>query len=244
MMALVRLTDKVVVVTGGASGIGAACCARLAREGAQVAMLDINADGADGMMALRASVTDPDAVAAAMNACAARFGRIDGLVNSAGIAIRKAAVDLDDTDWQRVIDVNLRGAFLCSKYAIPHMRDGSIVHISSVVGLTGVRNRAAYSASKGGLIALTRNMAMDYANQRIRVNCVCPGFVRTPFTASIFADEKKKATLTTLHPLGRLGEPEDIANAILFLLSDDASWITGQAIAVDGGFTAGFTADI
>jgi meso-butanediol dehydrogenase / (S,S)-butanediol dehydrogenase / diacetyl reductase len=233
-----RVQGKVIVVTGGASGIGQACVSVLRQEGAEVVVIDKDAQPA-------VDVTDAPAVAAAMEEAARRYGAIHGLVNSAGIAIRRSVTELDDADWQRVLDVNLRGAFLCSRYAIPYMREGgSIVHLSSVVGITGVRNRAAYSASKGGLVALMRNMAMDYAERRIRVNCVCPGFVRTPFTAAIFADPEKKARLTELHPLGRLGEPEDIARAILFLISEESSWITGQAIAVDGGFSSGFGADI
>jgi NAD(P)-dependent dehydrogenase (short-subunit alcohol dehydrogenase family) len=156
-------------------------------------------------------------------------------------------VDLEDAEgWDRVHRVNVRGAFLCSKHAVPYMFDagGAIVHMASVVGVTGVRNRAAYSASKGAIVALTRNMAMDYAARRIRVNCVCPGFTRTPMTAGLFADPERLAALTALHPLGRLGEPEDVAAAVVFLASDEASWITGVALAVDGGFTAGHGAGV
>jgi meso-butanediol dehydrogenase / (S,S)-butanediol dehydrogenase / diacetyl reductase len=249
----VRLRGKVVIVTGGASGIGAALCSLVVQEGGCVAVLDQNSAEAESVaasfggaaLALPVDVTDELAVNRGMQACLTRFGAIDGLVNSAGIAIRRSATELDDADWKRVIDVNLRGSFLCSKHAIPHMQAGSsIVHIASVVGITGVRSRAAYSASKGGVVALTRSMAMDYAGSGIRVNCVCPGYVRTPFTAALFADAERKARLTALHPLGRLGEPADIAPAILFLLSHESSWITGQAIAVDGGFSAGSTADI
>ena len=248
-----RVRDKVVVVTGGASGIGAACCALLASEGAKIGVLDQNAAAAQELatrlggaaLALPASVTAEAEVARAMAECTERFGPVHGLVNSAGIAVRRSVADLSDSEWTSVLDVNLRGAFLCSKHTIPRMNEGgSIVHISSVVGITGVRNRAAYAASKAGLVGLMRNMAMDYAGQGIRVNCVCPGFVRTPFTAALFADEERKAKLTALHPLGRLGEPEDVARAVLFLISDESSWVTGQAIAIDGGFSAGFAADV
>jgi len=121
---------------------------------------------------------------------------------------------------------------------------GSIVHLASVVGLTGVRNRSAHSTSKGALVALTRNMAMDFAPHRIRVNCVCPGFTRTPFTRQLLSDPEREAKLTALHRLGRLGEASDIAAAIAFLLSPDAAWITEHARAVDGGFTAGFGVDV
>lgn len=240
-----RLANKVAVITGGASGIGEACWRTFDREGARVAILDRKSHQAPDALMLSADVTSETEVEAAMIECASRFGRIDVLVNCAGIAVRERVGELEDKDWQRVIDVNLRGVFLCSKYALPHMgRGGSIIHMSSVVGITGVRNRAVYAASKGGLVALMRNMAMDYAAQGIRVNCICPGFVRTPFTAGLFADEERKAKLTSLHAMGRLGEPEDIANAALFLASDEASWITGVALAVDGGFSAGFALDI
>jgi NAD(P)-dependent dehydrogenase (short-subunit alcohol dehydrogenase family) len=123
-------------------------------------------------------------------------------------------------------------------------RGGSIVHMASVVGVVGVRNRAAYSTTKGAIVALTRNMALDYAADGIRVNCLCPGFTRTPLTRALFDDPERLAKLTALHPLGRLGEPDDIAHAVVFLASDESSWITGQAIAVDGGFTAGHAVDI
>ena len=249
-----RLNGKTAVITGGGSGIGAACCALFAQEGARVAVLDRDADAAHaaaaelgaGAIALRVDVANEVEVREAMAACAARFDRIDILVNNAGIAVRRAVEELEDEDWKRVMDVNLRGAFLCSKYALPHMSGGrgSIIHMSSVVAVTGTRNRAVYSASKGGLIALMRNMAMDYAPRAIRVNCLCPGFVRTPFTAELFADDERRSRITGLHPLGRLCEPDDIARAALFLASDESSWITGHALVVDGGFSSGHALDI
>lgn len=248
-----RLDGKTAVITGGGSGIGEACCRLFALEGARVAVLDRDADAANAVaaelganaFAIRIDVTDEAGVRDAMAVCASRFGHIDILINNAGIAVRWPVEELDDEDWKRVIDVNLRGAFLCSKYALPHMRaPGSIIHMSSVAGITGVRNRAAYSASKGGLIALMRNMAMDYAPRAIRVNCICPGFVRTPFTAALFADSERRSRLTVLHPLGRLGEPEDVARTALFLAGDESSWITGHALVVDGGFSSGHALDI
>ncbi len=168
------------------------------------------------------------------------------MVNSAGVARRAKVDDTAMEDFDAVLRVNLRGTFLVSKHAVPLLRPhgGSILHLASGVGLMGIRNRSAYSASKGAVIALTRNMALDYAADRIRVNCLCPGFVRTPLLDGLLKDNERTARLTALHPLGRLGEPRDIANAALFLLSDEAEWITGQAIAVDGGLTAGSMADI
>jgi NAD(P)-dependent dehydrogenase (short-subunit alcohol dehydrogenase family) len=225
-----------------------------AKEGARVIILDRNRSAAEDVAnsagaaatAMCVEITREAEVREAMDAAAANHGTIHVLVNNAGIAVRRAVSELGDDDWQRVIDVNLRGAFLCSKHAMPYLarQGGSIIHMSSVVGITGVRNRAVYSASKGGLIALMRGMAMDYASRGVRVNCVCPGFVRTPFTAALLADPERDAKLTALHPLGRLGQPEDVAEAVLFLASDASSWITGQALAVDGGFSAGTAVDI
>jgi NAD(P)-dependent dehydrogenase (short-subunit alcohol dehydrogenase family) len=228
------LLNKIAIVTGGASGIGAAIRDRFQAEGAHVTTVDLlSTDPCD--------VTDPAGVQAVMD----RFERIDILVNSAGIAVRRPLAELGEADWDRVMDVNLKGVYLPSKYALTRMQRGSnIIHISSVVGITGVRNRAVYSATKGALVALTRNMALDYAPQGIRVNCICPGFVRTPLLKAILADHDKTARLTAMHPLGRLGTPEDIANAAVFLASEEASWITGHALVVDGGFSVGRPEDI
>lgn len=227
-----RLSGKTIVVTGGASGIGAATVEKCRTEGARAIVLD-RAD---------ADVSNEPEVARFFAGIA---GPIHALVNSAGIAVRRTVLDQDAESWDRVMAVNVKGAYLCSKHALPLMGEGgAIVHLSSVVGVTGVRNRSAYSTSKGALVALTRNMALDLAYRRIRVNCVCPGFTRTPFTAALLSDPEKEAKLLALHPLGRLGEASDIANAVAFLISDEASWITGQAIAVDGGFTAGHAVDV
>jgi NAD(P)-dependent dehydrogenase (short-subunit alcohol dehydrogenase family) len=214
----------------------------MAREGATVAILDRDAAAPE---TIAADVSSEESVRAGFARIAAKFGRVDILVNNAGIAVRQPVHESADADWIRVMDVSVRGAFLCSRAVLPLMGPGgSIVNMSSVTGITGVRNRAAYSAAKGALVALTRNMAMDYAHREIRVNCVCPGFVRTPLTAALTADRERCERLTSLHPLGRLGEPDDIAAAIVFLASDEASWITGHALVVDGGFSAGHSTDI
>jgi NAD(P)-dependent dehydrogenase (short-subunit alcohol dehydrogenase family) len=230
-----RLDGKTIVVTGAASGIGAATLALCRAEGAVAIGMDL--DGADVVC----DVADGDSVREAF----ASVPVLHGLVNSAGIAVRHPAAEQDEAGWDAVFDVNVKGSFLCAKEAIARMgAGGSIVHLSSVVGLVGVRNRAAYSASKGAILSLTRNMALDYAPRHIRVNCICPGFTRTGLTRGIFADPNRKARIEAMHPLGRMGEPEDIAQAALFLLSDAASWITGVALPVDGGFTAGQRDDI
>ena len=228
------------MVTGAASGLGAAIAGACLRQGATVTGIDRAPSGLEQHRI--ADVGDEGQVERAL----AGLPRIDGLVNSAGIARRAKTQDTAMEDFDAVMRVNLRGTFLVSKYALPLLRPngGAILHIASGVGLMGIRNRAAYSASKGAVIALTRNMALDYAGDRVRVNCLCPGFVRTPLLDGLLKDPERTARLTALHPLGRLGEPEDIANAAVFLLSDEAAWITGQAIAVDGGLTAGNMTDI
>jgi NAD(P)-dependent dehydrogenase (short-subunit alcohol dehydrogenase family) len=237
----VRVQDKVAVVTGGASGIGAATARLLAQQGAKVAILDRT--GGPGV--LRCDVSVDKQVRAAMNQVASEYGRIDILFNNAGVAVRRPLVEQDEEGWVRCFDVNVKGLYLCSKHAIPRMPPGgSIIHSSSVTGITGVRNRAAYSATKGAVVALTRNMALDYAERGIRVNCICPGFVRTPLLDPLLRDPERTRRLESLHPLGRLGEPEDVAWAVLFLASDESRWVTGQALVVDGGFAAGHALDV
>ena len=232
----IRVQGKIAIVTGGASGIGAETAGVLAREGASVTIFDVTA--ADP--ACRIDVTDEQALQAATARVATKWGAVDILVNCAGIALRKPVDQTAESDWTRIFDVNVKGTFLAAKAALPYMRSGgAILNLSSITGITGVRERAAYSASKGAIAALTRNMALDYAPRGIRVNAVCPGFVRTPMTKALTDDPDACRSLTSVHPLGRLGEPADIANAILFLVSDEASWITGHLLVVDGGFCAG-----
>jgi meso-butanediol dehydrogenase / (S,S)-butanediol dehydrogenase / diacetyl reductase len=247
-----RVQGKFVIITGGASGIGAATARLFAREGACVGILDRDFGSAEervdeisassGIAAAWAcDVSDPNQVRQCVSRAVGRFGPIDILFNNAGIAIRRTVTETEPDDWDRVIETNLRGTYLCSKFCLEHFREsgGSIVHSSSVTGITGVRNRAAYSAAKGALTALTRSMAMDLAERRIRVNCVCPGFVRTPLIEALLSDPVRSERLLAMHPLGRLGLPEDVAHAVLFLASQEAEWITGISLVVDGGFSAG-----
>jgi NAD(P)-dependent dehydrogenase (short-subunit alcohol dehydrogenase family) len=233
-----RFSGKHVVVTGAASGLGLAIAEAVQAEGASVTAIDrIQSPFENSRIC---DISDEDQVQRALS----NLGRIHAVVNSAGIARRAKVDETDMTDYDAVMAVNVRGAFLVSKYALPHLRSygGSILHLSSGVATTGTRNRAAYSASKGAIVSLTRNMALDYAPDRVRVNCLCPGFVNTPLLANL--PPERRAKLVALHPLGRMGEPEDIAHMALFLISDQASWITGQAIAVDGGFNVGHMDDI
>ena len=239
-----QLRDRVAVVTGGSSGIGLATARLFQAEGAKVAVLDMQPAPAD-LRRIDCDVSQEDPVERAFETIAKELGAPDVLVNCAGVAARQTVAEQSEEGWNACLDVNLRGVFLCSKHAIRRMpAKGSIIHVSSVTGIVGVRNRSAYSASKGAIVALTRTMALDYAGRGIRVNCICPGFVRTPLIGALLRDPDRTAKITALHPLGRLGEPEDIAKAMLFLASDQSSWITGQALAVDGGFSAGHAADV
>lgn len=233
-----RFSGKHVVVTGAASGLGLAIAQAAEAEGATITAIDrVASPFANSRIC---DISDEEQVKRALSS----LGRIDAVVNSAGIARRAKVDETDMADYDAVMAVNVRGAFLVSKYALPHLRayGGAVLHLSSGVATTGTRNRAAYSASKGAIISLTKNMAMDYAADKVRVNCLCPGFVNTPLLASL--PPERKARLESLHPLGRLGEAEDVAHMALFLISDHASWITGQAIAVDGGFNVGHGEDV
>lgn len=244
-----RIAGQVALVTGAASGIGAACVERFRAEGATVVGIDQNAPGRDlasSMSMFREmDVRDEAAVEAACAACADRFGRIDVVVNAAGVAGGGAVHMLPTEDWDRVIDVNLKGTFLVAKHALARMvtqSSGSIINVASIEGIEATEGGGAYNASKAAVILLTKNMAIDYGRKGIRVNCICPGFVDTPLLREVFEGEGMQEYLDRFrdcHQLGRIGRPEEIASAALFLASQDASFVTGHALVVDGGFTAG-----
>jgi len=250
-----RLAGRVALVTGAASGIGAACALRFAEEGARVAGLDrVVPEGGDFARARelapascfeRADVCDEARVRESVAAVSEALGPIDILVNAAGIAGGGPVHQLEAEAWDRVVDVNLKGCFLVSKHVLPAMlerRRGSIIHIASVEGLEGIAGGSAYNASKGGLILLTRNMAIDYGRMGVRVNAICPGFVETPLLRSVFELELARPIeeeVREAHQLGRFGQPREIAHAALFLASDEASFVTGAALPVDGGYSCG-----
>jgi meso-butanediol dehydrogenase / (S,S)-butanediol dehydrogenase / diacetyl reductase len=241
-----RLTGKRALVTGAASGIGAACARRFADEGATVTGLDLSAqpEGSPCTGWVHADVADEAAVVAAVGEAIDGLGGIDVLVNAAGVLSVGGADTLDVAEWDRVIGINLKGTWLVSKHVVPHMEaagGGSIIHLASVEGLEGFSGQTAYNVSKGGVVLLTRNMAADFGPAGIRVNCLCPGLIETPMT-SVLRDPAF-ATINDAfvgwHLLGRAGQPEEVAAAALFLASDDASFVHGAALVVDGGLTAG-----
>jgi NAD(P)-dependent dehydrogenase (short-subunit alcohol dehydrogenase family) len=242
-----RLSGKRALITGASSGIGTACVKRFAAEGARVAGLDVAKPAGELPLAAfeSADVRDEGQVKRAIETIDAALGGIDCVINAAGVAGGTLAHELDLAEWRRILDVNLTGTFLVAKHAIAAMlrrkRPGAIVNLASVYGLEGGESTAPYNASKGGVVLLTRNLALDYGPQRIRSNAICPGFIRTPMTAALNDPTLKEVAdrVVAAHPLGRLGEPEEIAAAALFLCSDDASFVNGAALAVDGGYTAG-----
>ena len=235
-----RLQGMVAVVTGGASGIGAASATRLGAEGATVVTVDV-ADGADRQLDVR----DEEAIAALFADVVAEHSRVDIVVNAAGVAGGGPVHILDETEWDRVVDINLKGTFLVAKHAAIAMlplKCGSIINIASIEGLEGTEGGSSYNASKGGVVMLTKSIAIDYGRRGIRVNCICPGAIDTPMLRSII-DPDGMASYTERmreeHLLGRFGQASEVAAAVAFLASDDASFITGHALVVDGGFTAG-----
>jgi NAD(P)-dependent dehydrogenase (short-subunit alcohol dehydrogenase family) len=242
-----RLEGKVAVVTGAASGIGAATARRFTSEGAITVPMDLTP--VDGGVTL--DVRDEAAVADALAAVQAEHGRIDVLMNAAGVAGGGPVHSMDATEWDRVIDINLKGTFLTNKAVLALMLEqppnaigqrGSIVNVASIEGLEGTEGGSAYNASKGGVVILTKNLALDYGRRGIRANCICPGFIDTPMMAAVFdmeGMEHVRKSFVDAHALGRCGHPDEIAAAALFLASDDASFVTGSAMVVDGGYTAG-----
>jgi NAD(P)-dependent dehydrogenase (short-subunit alcohol dehydrogenase family) len=251
------LRGKAAFITGAGSGIGRAIARRFAEEGAAVMAADVVADRAaetaqmlsdDGLQARSAyvDVTDAGAVEEALALTQEELGGLDVVVNNAGITIVGAVQELSDEQWDRELNINLKSVYLVSRAAWPRLRDrgnGCILSTASIAGLWAIPNDAAYCASKAAVIMLTKCMALDGARDGIRVNCICPGFVQTPMIDGYFADqpdpEAARAFATGLHPLGRLGEPVDIAEGFVYLASDEARWVTGTALVVDGGLTSG-----
>lgn len=252
-----RVDGKVAVVTGGALGIGRATCRLLATEGAAVAVTDVlETEGNEVADAIvdaggrarfwRMDVSDEDEVRRVLGEVAAAFGGVDILVNNAGIAGTSASTEhVTAEEFDRVMDVNVRGVLFCTKHAIPHLRRagrGSIVNLSSIYGLVGAKDNPPYHASKGAVRIMSKTDALLYADEAIRVNSVHPGFIWTPmvegYLRSIGDVEEGRAHLDRLHPLGHVGEPDDVAYGILYLASDESRFVTGSELVIDGGYTA------
>jgi NAD(P)-dependent dehydrogenase (short-subunit alcohol dehydrogenase family) len=251
-----RLKGKVAIVTGGGTGIGRAIALAFGREGAKVALLgrrkkvledvanELAQAGAAGK-ALVCDITKSQATRGAVEEVVKAFGPVNVLVNNAGILSVSTVESVSEEEWDKVIETNLKGPFLMARAVLPAMRQaggGSIVNISSVLGLVAMKGRAAYCASKGGVTLLTKAMAMDHAEEKIRVNCICPSIVETELVKDLFVHAKnckklREARISSL-PLGRFGQPADVAELAVFLASDESSWMTGTAIPVDGGLTA------
>jgi meso-butanediol dehydrogenase/(S,S)-butanediol dehydrogenase/diacetyl reductase len=252
-----RLSGKAAFITGGGTGIGRACALLFAREGAKVALAarrrekldavaqEIIAEGHEAL-AVECDVTQKESVEAAVRATEQRFGALNVIVNNAGVMHVGSVEETTDDQWNRVLAANLTGTFLVSRAAVPALRragGGSIINIGSYLGIVGIRQRAAYCASKGGVTMLTKAMALDHAAHKIRVNCIGPALVETEMAMAAISRMPDPAAYRKHResqiPLGRTGRPEDVAALALFLASDESSWMTGNVIALDGGITAG-----
>jgi len=248
------LDDKVAIVTGGSSGIGRACALAFVREGAKVVIADVDVEGGEETVHIireaggesifvKTDVTKATEVEAMVNKAVETYGRLDCGFNNAGVGpVYCLTADYKEEDWDRIISINLKGVWLCMKYEIRQMLKqgkGAITNTASAVGLVGIENRPAYVASKHGVVGLTKVAALDYATAGIRINAVCPGYIRTPMLEHVWeSDPEAEKVATARHPIGRVGAPGEVAEAVVWLSSDAASFVTGHSLAVDGGWVS------
>lgn len=245
-----QLSGKIAVVTGGGSGIGRSTAIRFAREGAKVTVADVDSIGGEGTVNLiresgadaifvKTNVKDSNQIRNLINTTTITFGGLHILVNNAGIGHSEVrSVDLSEEEWDHVIDVNLKGVFLGIKYAVPELKKsggGSIINTSSLLGLKGKKYQAAYNSSKAGVVLLTQNAALEYGKYNIRVNAIAPGIIDTNIIDGWKQDKRRWPFISKANALGRIGTSDEVANAIFFLASDEASFITGTTLSVDGG---------
>lgn len=244
------LADKVALVTGGSRGIGKAIALKLARNGAKVAVgsrrketceqvADEIAEAGSEGVGLKMDVTSEEDIEQAVDAVKEKWGRIDILVNNAGIFVQEKVDEMDTSTVDKILDVNLRGLILCTKHVVPTMkeqRDGKIINIGSIASFVGFQSAAVYCATKGAVANLTRELAMELGQHKINVNAVAPGMIDTAMTEDLLEDEDTKSSLLKKIPYGRIGQPDDIANAVAFLASDESEYITGERLIIDGGW--------
>jgi NAD(P)-dependent dehydrogenase (short-subunit alcohol dehydrogenase family) len=248
-----RLHGKVAIVTGGGQGVGEGISLRLAEEEAEVVIADAREEAGEcvaadiraaggSAVAIQADVTSGESVVALMGSVVERFGRIDVLCNNAGVGHLRSILEEDDAGYDRIMDVNVRGIYHCCKHALPAMLEqgsGSIVNVGSVASFVGFPRDTVYCASKGAVIMLTKQLALEYAASGVRVNAVCPGFIETPdfrrYVAESGDPESAFAEVVALHPMGRIGKPKEIADGVVYLASDESSFVTGLPLVIDGG---------
>ena len=253
---MTRLAGKVALITGGGTGIGRGCALAFAREGARVAVAGRQAEPLSAVaaeiynsggeaLAVACDVTRAADIERTIQLTLARFGKLNVVVNNAGVLVPGNAEETSEAHWDQVLGINLKGTFLVSRAALHHLREaggGSIINIGSILSLVGMPRRVAYAASKGGVMQLTKAMALDHAHENIRVNCICPAIVDTPLIKELAArqpdPEAFRRSRAQQIPIGRMGKPEDVASLAVFLASDESSWLTGASLPLDGGFTA------